>query len=82
MDKKQLNKIKYSLYFLIIGNLIGYNDFYNNIKFDENINYNNKIIFYTRKINIDFFKLYGGFNNYDYNKKVINHSIYLIISYV
>ena len=82
MDKKQLNKIKYSLYFLIIGNLIGYNDFYNNIKFDENINYNNKIIFYTRKINIDFFKLYGGFNNYDYNKKAINHSLYLIISYV
>ena len=82
MDKKQLNKIKYSLYFLIIGNLIGYNDFYNNIKFDENINYNNKIIFYTRKINIDFFKLYGGFNNCDYSKKVINHTIYLIISYV
>ena len=82
MNKKQLHKIKYSLYFLIIGNLIGYNDFYNNINFDQNINYNNKIIFYTRKINIDFFKLYGGFNNYNYNKKVINHTIYIIISYL
>ena len=77
MDKK-----KYSLYLLIIGNLIGYNDFYNNNPLDQNVNYNNIVIYNTRKINIDFFKLYGGFNNYDYSKKTVNYSIYLIISYL
>jgi hypothetical protein len=40
------------------------------------------VIYNTRKINIDFFKLYGGFNNYDYSKKTVNYNIYLIISYL
>lgn len=77
-----MDKIKYSLYFLIIGNLIGYNDFYNNNPLDQNVNYNNIITYNTRKINIDFFKLYGGFNNYDYGKKNVNYTIYLIICYL
>lgn len=75
-----MEKKKYSLYSLIIGNLIGNNNF--SISLDQNINYNNIIIYNTRKINIDFFKLYGGFNNYNYNKKNVNYSIYLIISYL
>ncbi len=75
-----MEKKKYSLYSLIIGNLIGNNNF--SIPLDQNINYNNIIIYNTRKINIDFFKLYGGFNNYNYNKKNVNYSIYLIISYL